>query len=101
MYIIDLHCDALMKLQEGRGVLRFADAKELDTNKKRLQAGQVKVQCFAIFIEPDIKGDQKFQVALEQIDYFYKEVLGKIRIWFISKSGLILTGCNRDKLERC
>ncbi|MEH6957656.1 dipeptidase, partial [Neobacillus drentensis] len=26
---------------------------------------------------PDIKGDQKFQVALEQIDYFYKEVLGK------------------------
>ncbi|MDR4945575.1 dipeptidase [Neobacillus cucumis] len=77
MYIIDLHCDALMKLQEGRGVLRFADAKELDTNKKRLQAGQVKVQCFAIFIEPDIKGDQKFQVALEQIDYFYKEVLGK------------------------
>ncbi|MBM7650784.1 dipeptidase [Neobacillus cucumis] len=77
MYIIDLHCDALMKLQEGRGVLRFADAEELDTNKKRLQAGQVKVQCFAIFIEPDIKGDQKFQVALEQIDYFYKEVLGK------------------------
>jgi len=77
MNIIDLHCDALMKLQEAKGSLRFADAKELNTNKNRLHAGQVKVQCFAIFIEPDIKGDQKFQVALEQIDYFYKEVLGR------------------------
>ncbi len=77
MNIIDLHCDALMKLQEAHGTLRFADAPELQTNKTRLQQGQIKVQCFAIFIEPDIKGDQKFQVALEQIDYFYKEVLGK------------------------
>ncbi|MFP5112381.1 dipeptidase [Bacillaceae bacterium C204] len=77
MNIIDLHCDALMKLQEAQGKLRFADAQELQTNKTRLQQGQIKVQCFAIFIEPEIKGDQKFQVVLEQIDYFYKEVLGK------------------------
>ncbi|MFL6558554.1 MAG: dipeptidase [Bacillus sp. (in: firmicutes)] len=77
MNIIDLHCDALMKLQEAQGTLRFADAPELNTNKTRLQQGQIKVQCFAIFIEPEIKGDQKFQVVLEQIDYFYKEVLGK------------------------
>jgi len=77
MNIIDLHCDALMKLQEAHGTLRFADAPELQTNKTRLQKGQIKVQCFAIFIEPDIKGDHKFQVVLEQIDYFYKEVLGK------------------------
>jgi membrane dipeptidase len=66
-----------MKLQEAKGSLRYADAPELQTNKTRLQLGQIKVQCFAIFIEPDIKGDQKFQVALEQVDYFYKEVLGK------------------------
>lgn len=77
MNIIDLHCDALMKLQAAKGRLRFADASELQTNKTRLHKGKVKVQCFAIFIEPEIKGDQKFQVALEQIDYFYKEVLGK------------------------
>ncbi|MGF6952069.1 membrane dipeptidase [Neobacillus sp. B4I6] len=77
MNIIDLHCDALMKLQEAHGTLRFADSPELQTCKTRLQQGQIKVQCFAIFIEPEIKGDQKFQVVLEQIDYFYKEVLGK------------------------
>jgi membrane dipeptidase len=75
--IIDLHCDALLKLWEGKGKLRFADSPELHTNKLRLQQGQVMVQCFAIFIEPDITSDQKFQAALEQVDYFYKEVLGK------------------------
>jgi len=77
MNIIDLHCDALMKLQDGKGLLRFADAPELNTNKARLQQGKVKVQCFAIFLEPEIPSDRKFQAALEQIDYFYEEVLAK------------------------
>lgn len=77
MNIIDLHCDALLKLWEGKGALRFADSPELDTNVTRMQLGKVKVQCFAIFIDPDIPSDQKFQCALEQIDYFYQEVLGK------------------------
>lgn len=77
MEVIDLHCDALLKLWEGNGKIRFADAPELDTNKERLKQGQVKVQCFAIFIDPEIKQEQKFQVVLEQVDYFYQEVLGK------------------------
>lgn len=77
MYIIDFHCDALLKLWEAKGTLRFSDSTQLDTNKVRLQRGKVMVQCFAIFIEPDIKSDQKFQCVLEQIDYFYQEVLGK------------------------
>ncbi|MDP4083284.1 MAG: dipeptidase [Bacillota bacterium] len=77
MKIIDLHCDALMKLRDARGLLRFADAPELHTNKARLQQGNVMVQCFAIFIDPEIKSDQKFQAAIEQIDFFYQEVLGK------------------------
>lgn len=77
MNIIDLHCDALLKLWEGKGALSFATAPELNTNKEKLKMGKVKVQCFAIFLEPDIPTDQKFQVALEQVDYFYREVLGK------------------------
>ena len=60
-----------------KGALSFANAKELNTNKERLIKGKVKVQCFAIFLEPAIPSDQKFQAALEQIDYFYREVLGK------------------------
>lgn len=87
MNIIDFHCDALLKLYESGGRLSFATAPELETNKERLKKGKVKVQCFAIFIEPDVPSDQKFQAALGQIDLFYKDVLGKnpeikhIRSW--------------------
>ncbi|WP_062238724.1 dipeptidase [Fictibacillus sp. FJAT-27399] len=77
MDIIDFHCDALLKLYEEKGKLSFASAPELETNKERLKKGQVKVQCFAIFIEPEIPSDQKFQAALGQVDLFYKEVLSK------------------------
>ena len=77
MKIIDLHCDALLKLQESKGKWSYADAIELDANKHRLQKGQVGVQCFAIFIEPEIKQEQKFDAVLGQIDLFYREVLGK------------------------
>jgi membrane dipeptidase len=77
MNVIDLHCDALLKLWETKGNLRYADAPELSTNKNRLQKGKVKVQFFAIFIEPFIPSDQKFQAALDQINYFYNDVLGK------------------------
>src|SRR5690625_2536854 len=84
MKIIDTHCDALYKLQMAeRGKyydiasLNFQHARQLDTNVERLEAGQVMVQFFAIFIEPDIPSDEKWQHALEQIDLFYTEILGK------------------------
>lgn len=77
MYIIDLHCDVLFKLWESQGKLRFKDAKELDANKERLHKGKVKVQCFAIFIPPEMKAEEKFQAALDQVDYFFTEVVGK------------------------
>src|SRR5690606_9852849 len=66
-----LHCDALYKIWQSNGRLDFKDAKELDTNLKRLQQGNVKVQCFAIFIEPDLKTEEKFQAVLDQITIFY------------------------------
>ncbi|MBS4218149.1 dipeptidase [Bacillus sp. FJAT-49711] len=75
MNVIDLHCDALYKIWESKGALRFKDSPELDANKSRLIKGQVKVQCFAIFIPPELKSESKFQAALDQIDYFYTQVL--------------------------
>lgn len=72
-----MHCDVLYKLYESRGKLSFRDAKELDTNYLKLVAGGVKVQAFAIFLEPTMKTEQKFQAALDQIHYFYTNVLHK------------------------
>lgn len=75
--VIDTHCDALFKMWQSADSLNFYDAPQLQTNLKRLQRGRVMVQCFAIFVEPGIKTEQKFQVALEQIDIFYTNIVGK------------------------
>lgn len=75
MQVIDLHCDALMKLYDSKGEIKYSHSPELDTNKSRLQKGEVKVQAFAIFIEPSMKAEEKFQAALDQIHYFYTDVL--------------------------
>lgn len=83
MHIIDTHCDALWKMQMARrgmmyeGPLDFRNAPELDTNLKRLKVGGVKVQFFAVFLLPDVPSDEQWQHALEQVDIFYTEILGK------------------------
>lgn len=84
MKIIDTHCDALLKLQlakrgsfYGTTPLDFTSSDQLDTNFQRLQAGGVCVQFFAIFLYPDLPDNEKWQHALEQVDLFYTEILGK------------------------
>lgn len=77
MNIIDLHCDALLKLWYADGKLAYENGEELDTNKQRLQQGGVKVQAYAIYTPDKMKSEQRFQCALDQIDYFYTEVLAK------------------------
>jgi membrane dipeptidase len=75
--IIDTHCDALGRIWSKHREIRFSDSNELHTNLSRLQAGEVCLQCFAIFVPAHIKTEQKFQVALEQIDIFHTEILAK------------------------
>lgn len=84
MKIIDTHCDALLKLQLAkRGEpynlkpLNYTNTSQLDTNLNYLKMGNVAVQFFAIFIEPSIPSAEKWQHALEQIDLFYTEIIGK------------------------
>lgn len=86
MKIIDTHCDALLKLQlkhretlfnDTASPLDYQHADELDTNLNRLKEGKLMAQFYAVFIHPDVPSDQKWQHALEQIDVFYEEVLGK------------------------
>lgn len=80
MKIIDTHCDALLKLQLGRREKRnynFMSSIELETNFHRLQSGEVKLQFFAIFLYPNIPIEQKWAAALDQVNLFYTEILGK------------------------
>src|SRR5699024_12695495 len=64
-----------MKVKDTKVTLSINNSSELDTNYERLVKGHVKVQAFAIFIHPELDADQKFQEALNQIYYFYHEVL--------------------------
>ena len=77
MKIIDLHCDALMKLSDAKGKLCFKDAPELDVNLEKMQTGGIKLQAFAIFVYPSLASTNQFQEVFDQIHYFYTEVLGK------------------------
>lgn len=77
MKIIDLHCDALMKLSDAKGKLSFRDSPELDVNFEKMKIGGIKLQAFAIFVYPSIPSTDQFQEVLDQIHYFYTEVLGK------------------------
>ncbi len=73
--IIDLHCDALMKLSEAKGKLSFRDGASLDVNFEKLRIGGVKLQAFAIFVYPSIPSHNQFQEVIDQIHYFYTEIL--------------------------
>lgn len=76
MQIIDLHCDTLLKLWEDPS-RSFQNSKALDCNYKRLKKGNIKVQFFAIFVEPFVKTEQKYEVALQQIKLFQTHILNK------------------------
>ncbi|QDP41834.1 dipeptidase [Radiobacillus deserti] len=83
MKLIDTHCDALLKLQLTKrlhmvnqtDLLSYQHDPKLDTNLERLKQGKVAAQFYAIFVEPDLPDNEKWQHALEQIDFFYNDVL--------------------------
>jgi membrane dipeptidase len=64
-------------MHKAKGKFSFKDSNELDVTYEKLKHGGVHIQAFAIFVSPSIKSDQKFQAALDQIHYFYTEVIGK------------------------
>lgn len=76
MKIIDTHCDALLKLLENKN-RSFTNSPDIETNFERLSEGGVTGQLFAIFIEPEVPSDEKYSIALQQIELFHSEVVGK------------------------
>ncbi|TSB45175.1 membrane dipeptidase [Alkalicoccobacillus porphyridii] len=72
--LIDTHCDVLLKLWMNPQ-LSFYDSDELDVNLQRLHHAGIKVQCFALFVEPFVKQELTFQTVLEQIRLFHQKVV--------------------------
>lgn len=81
MKVIDTHCDALLKLQTarlGQKQLDFRNAPEIETNLQRLEAGNVAVQFFAIFVDTEnVATTDQWKYAQEQAAIFHEEIVGK------------------------
>ncbi|WP_017186089.1 dipeptidase [Alkalibacillus haloalkaliphilus] len=70
--VIDMHCDALLKLWEDRS--KTFDDDDLHISYSKWVDSPVKVQCFAIFVPPEKEGDY-FNAALEMVDLFHEKVV--------------------------
>lgn len=73
--MIDLHCDALSKLQLNRE-LQFLDDKRLDVNVERMIQGGVGVQCFAIYLSEKL-GKPQMSYILDQLDLYTSEIVAQ------------------------
>ncbi|WP_152392543.1 dipeptidase [Paenibacillus guangzhouensis] len=71
--IVDMHCDVISKMLQDPAI-SFAENKSLDANLARLIQGQVKAQCFAIYLSENL-GKPRFEHILHSIDVFRRRIL--------------------------
>lgn len=73
----DAHCDVLWKMWEksSEGLLFHDDGTGLQVNFRNMEAADVRIQCFAVFIPSRVPVYQRFHVALEMIDLFYQRII--------------------------
>lgn len=73
MYIIDGHCDVISKLLKNQQA-DFYDSTILDVTLPNLQAGNVKLQSFAIYIPSEL-ALSGFQSILMSVDLYERRIL--------------------------
>lgn len=72
--IVDLHCDALMKMFQNRSI-SFIDSRQLDVNETLLRTANSKLQFFAVYIPEDIHPSLRFEAALSMVSLFYEKII--------------------------
>ncbi|PTX58671.1 membrane dipeptidase [Melghirimyces profundicolus] len=79
MYWIDGHCDVLFKLWKNKedGLDFYGNGRKngLDVTWSGVRKSRVLLQVFAVFVPPEVPRSQSWQVALDQVDRFYEEVV--------------------------
>ncbi|MDQ0416933.1 membrane dipeptidase [Croceifilum oryzae] len=93
MWIIDGHCDVLLKLWNSPDEHDFYEENStLDVSYHGLCSANGFIQNFAVFVPPRIPVGQRFLAAAQQIDIFYQKVLQ-------DQSKMVLI-TNREELDR-
>ncbi|HZG57358.1 dipeptidase [Paenibacillus sp.] len=77
----DMHCDVLSKLLLSPE-LRFDDDPRLDVTARRLKAGGVRLQAFAIYI-PEAWRGKPFEAVLASVDAFLQRISSRADMLFI------------------
>lgn len=77
MKVYDLHCDVLYKLAKADGLISFADSSKLQASKEALEAGEIALQVFAVFVSEGFPKEHLFLEAIRQIEFFHNEIVGK------------------------
>ena len=64
--VIDLHCDSVYFLMEGRDLLR--PVKDIHVDLPRLRKGGVALQVFAVYVPPNTESDKAFEYTSSRLD---------------------------------
>ena len=75
MHIFDAHCDVLFKMWLDP-TISFQSSRELHITGNQLQGTNAKVQCFGVYAADSVRSGDRYEVALEMVEIFYKKVLG-------------------------
>jgi membrane dipeptidase len=63
---IDLHCDSVFSLKDGKDLLKRVEGVHVDL--PRLREGRVGLQVFAMYVPPDTDADKAFKLANDGLD---------------------------------
>lgn len=96
MKMIDAHCDVLWRIwarkyQQNEKLERpfYHDADWLQVTAAKLKKGGVDLQACAIYIDEPFSRQRPFDVAIEMIDLFYKEIVSDETIVIRNRDDLI------------
>ncbi|WP_277677872.1 dipeptidase [Gracilibacillus dipsosauri] len=94
--MIDCHCDALWKMWSK--AYEFANDSRLSVNREKWLNSNVQVQCFAIFVPPEVPMEAKFTTGLQMIDLFFDKIIQPYpEIKFITNKQDILSLKNTER----
>ncbi len=73
--IIDAHCDTVHYFTQEKGSYIFSERNVLaQVDLPRMETGNIKVQFFALYIEPEYKPCHALKRCLQLLDLFYRTV---------------------------
>ncbi|MDP4083111.1 MAG: dipeptidase [Bacillota bacterium] len=74
MRIFDAHCDVLYKMFKDPKI-EFQHSTDLQVSGDQIKAGNIKIQCFAIYVSPLVNPDLFFHASLYMTDIFFEKIL--------------------------